>query len=312
MSGFRWLPEHAKAFTEFHVITKGCSTTAAEKYCLISKKFFDWTSSEGLPLTRDTVEAWMKHLALRCGNRSNATRASRLSSLRTVCRWLVDRGHLPSNPCDGVPTPKFSQKAAQKFSPSELLALFSDRGDNKVISLRDRCILMLFYATGMRRHEMAGMTLDRLTLASRTGRVHIIGKGAKHRVVPFEGPIVPILKTWLLARSQFAAADEPHLFIALHTSAAGTGLGNGGLHKTLKRQSALMGLRDNSVFLHKLRSTYATDMYDEGIPVGEIRILMGHASEATTWRYIAISERHLQKSRISSSRWSRLGVNYEG
>jgi len=307
LSVFLWSADHTRAFTEFHVITKGCSTTAAEKYCRIARMFFAWVSAEGLPLTRDTVEAWMKYLALECGNHSNATRASRLSSLRSVCAWLVDKGHILSNPCDGVPTPKFSRKAAQKFSPTELMALFSEAEDKTAINLRDRTILMLFYATGVRRHEMAGLTLDRVSLGQRTGRIHVIGKGAKHRVIPFEGPVVPLIKTWLLLRTQFVRDNEPHLFIALYGVAAGKGIGNGGLHKALKRKARRMGLADQNVFLHKLRSTYATDLYDEGIPIGEIRILMGHASETTTWSYIAISERHLQKARIPASRWQKLG-----
>ena len=310
MSQFLWTAEHAKAFTEWHVITKGCSTSAAEKYCRIARIFFAWAADAGLPLTRDTVETWMKHLHLECGNRSNATRASRLSSLRSVCKWLVDKGLLPANPCDGVPTPKFSNKAAQKFSPAELMALFADTGEQTAIALRDRAILMLFYATGMRRHEMSGLTLDRITLATRTGRVHIIGKGSKHRVVPFEGPVVPLLKTWLIVRAQFVANDVDSLFVALHGnrhSGSGRGLGNVGLHNVLKRAGSRMGLPEHAVFLHKMRSTYATDLYDAGIPIGEIRILMGHASETTTWRYIAISERHLQKARIPASRWKQLG-----
>ena len=183
-----------------------------------------------------------------------------------------------------------------------------DPCDNKIICRRDRCVLRLFYATGMRRNETANLTLDRVTLSARTGRVHIIGKGSKHRVVPFEGPIVPLIKTWLIVRAQYVRDDDNHLFISLFSRAAGHGLDNGGLHKTIKRIAIRMGMRDNNAFLHKLRSTYATDMYDEGIPVGEIRILMGHSSETTTWRYIAISERHLQKSRISSARWRHLGV----
>jgi len=306
-----WTPHLAKAFSEYHVITKGCSTTAAEKYCRIAGLFFGWVYSHSLPLTRDTVEEWMKHLAINCGNHSNATRASRLSSLRSVCNWMVDKGHLKANPCDGVPTPKFSRKSAQKFSPSELIALFSDIEHPTDTEFRDRCIVLLFYATGLRRNEMANVTLDRVALGARTGRIHVIGKGSKHRVVPFEGPIVPALKTWLIIRQKYADPALTSLFVALHGNQnrqSGHGLGNGGLHSVIKRVARRVGLSDQNVFLHKLRSTYATDLYDADIPVGEIRILMGHAKEETTWGYIAISERHLQKARIPSSRWKQLGV----
>lgn len=311
MSTFIWTADHAKSFTDYHVITKGCSTSAAEKYCRISRLFFCWVHDEGLPLTRDTVEAWMKYLAVQCNNRSNATRASRLSSLRTVCRWLVEHGELKANPCDGVPTPKFSKKSAEKFSQAELMSLFTESDHQTDSALRDRCILMLFYAIGCRRNEMANLTLDRITLSARTGRAHIIGKGSKHRVVPFEGPIVPLIKTWLVVRSKYVAPGVQSLFISMHGNRHGTNgmrLGDSGLHFVIKRVAQRVGLGTGSVFLHKLRSTYATDLYNAKIDVGTIRLLMGHSSESTTWGYIAISDRHLQRSRIPVSRWAKLGV----
>jgi len=310
MSKLIWTPAHASAFYDHHIIVCGRSESGAEKYCRIAKLFFGFVNKEGLDLNSDTVKSWMKHLVLQANNRSNATRASRLSALRSVCKFLVERGELDANPCDGVPTPKFSKKSAQKFSPGELTALFTDAGNNNVGNLRDRCILMFFYATGMRREEMSNVTMDRLTLGTRTGHVRIIGKGAKNRVVSFEGPVVPLLKTWLIARHQFAQPNEPSLFISLHSNrngASGTRLGVHSMHNVIKRVAKRAGL-GGDVFLHKLRSTFATDLYEAHIPINEIAMLMGHSSIETTNGYIAISERHLQKARISSAKWSSLGV----
>ncbi len=311
MSQLIWTAAHESAYTDHHVIVCGKSQNTAEKYCRMAKIFFAFVAKEGLAVDSDAVKAWMKHLVLHANNRSNATRASRLSGLRSVCKFLVERGELAVNPCDGVPTPKFSKKSAQKFSVAELRALFTEAESNSVTSLRDRCILVFFYATGVRREEMANITLDRLTLGARTGRVHIIGKGAKHRIIPFDGPVVPLLKAWLIARHKYVKPNEQSLFISLHGNAhtkSGGKLGNGSLHNVIKRVAKREGLGD-SAFLHKLRSTYATDLYDAHIPINEIAMLMGHSNIETTNGYIAISERHLQKARIPQSKWQELGVD---
>lgn len=307
MVDFSWTTAHAQAFTEHHVIEKGMANTTAEKYCRFSGLFFAFAERKCLPLDKEAVKLWLKHLALDCDN-GNSTRASRLSGLRAVCHWLIDEGELQSDPCKGVPTPKSVKKSAQKFSPAELKALFSEDENQTITSMRDRCILLLFYATGVRRDEMSRLTMHRISLGDHTGRAHIIGKGAKHRVVPFQGPIVHMLKTWGMLREQYVRNKDDHFFITLHGSRPGTKMGTTAMHRVIKRVAKRVGLSDESVFLHKLRSTYATDLYDEGIGINEIRMLMGHSSVDTTLGYIAISERHLQKSRISTAKWKALGV----
>jgi len=152
---------------------------------------------------------------------------------------------------------------------------------------------------------MSDLTLDRIHISASGGYVTIRGKGSKHRSVGFGKAIVPLLRKWLIMRAKYAAKDEKHLFISIfaHThEGAGHGLGVNALHHVIKRAAAAIGMRSEAAFLHKLRATYATDLYDNGFNVGEIRILMGHANEMTTWRYIAISERHLKQTRIPDAR----------
>jgi integrase/recombinase XerD len=300
-----WSAQLADGFTRHFVIIEGRSESAAKKYVLTAAKFFDFIATRNEQPDRPAVEAWMRHLYQECKNKSNATRASRLSGLRSVCRWMVDKKHLGFDPTEGVPTPRFSPTAARKFSTPDLQALMSAPDPDSVIGIRDKAILMLFYVTGMRRQEMSDMTLDRLHLTGSGGYVTIRGKGAKHRSVGFGKAIIPIMRKWLVTRAGFAGAKERHLFIAIHAhskDAAGLGLGTSGMNFVMKRAAEAIHMRSNEAFLHKLRATYATDLYDAGYNVGEIRILMGHANEMTTWRYIAISQRHLERTRIPDDR----------
>ncbi len=309
-----WNDKLAEEFTQWYVVINGRSTSAAKKYVVTARKFFDFIADRGTDPAQDEVEAWMRHIYQQCKNKSNATRAVRLSGLRTVCRWMVKKGHLKSDPTQGVPTPRFTPSAAQKFDTSELKALMSAPDPDKAIGLRDKAILMLFYVTGIRREEMSDLTLDRLHLSANGGFVTIRGKGSKHRSVGFGKSIVPLLQKWLIMRAKYAAEGEKHLFISIyaHTKGgAGRKLGVNALHHVIKRAAAAIGMQSESAFLHKLRATYATDLYDNGFNVGEIRTLMGHSSEATTWRYIAISERHLKQTRIPDDRVAMLSGEEE-
>jgi len=170
--------------------------------------------------------------------------------------------------------------------------------------------MLLLYATGMRRAELCGLSLERLTMGTTTGSVHIIGKGSKQRTVGFAGKqVIDALNRWLIARCDIAMPDEQAVFVAVSGLTPGKGLGFDGLRNVLKRASRLAGIKEERVHLHLLRSTFATDLYDQGVPVKEIALLLGHADEAVTWRrYIAISDRHLKKAVISSARWQALGV----
>jgi len=305
-----WSATLADEFTQWFVVINGRSKTAAKKYVVTAGKFFDFVASRQARPDPAQVEAWMRHIYQQCKNKSNSTRASRLSGLRSVCKWMVEKGHLPSDPTEGIPTPRFTPPAATKFDTSELQALMSAPDPDKVIGIRDKAILMLFYVTGMRREEMSDLTIDRLHLSGSGGFVTIRGKGAKHRSVGFGKGVVPILRKWLITRAQYAAPEEKHLFISIHahtTDGAGHGLGINAMHHVIKRAAAAIGMRSDAAFLHKLRATYATDLYDNGFNVGEIRTLMGHSSELTTWRYIAISERHLKKTRIPDDRVALVG-----
>lgn len=301
-----WKNIYATEFSHWFIIIKGRSHSAAKKYVVTAAKFFAFCSGRNASPDQAAVESWMRYIYQDCKNRSNATRASRLSGLRSVCRWMVSKGHLAADPTEGIPTPKFTPPAATKFATFDLQALMSAPDPDKVLGIRDKAILMLFYVTGMRRQEMSDLTLEQLhLLPSSGGYVTIKGKGSKHRSVGFGKTIVPIIQRWLITRAQYAEKNERHLFIAIqaHTkTGAGLGLGTSGMNFVMKRAAEAIGMRSKEAFLHKLRSTYATDLYDSGYNVGEIRLLMGHSSEMTTWRYIAISQRHLEKTRIPDDR----------
>ena len=308
-------PDLAQRFRDHHTVLRGGSVKTADTYLRASTAFFTWHSKqEGMPLGRGAVEKWLIFLSLN-GCTSNSTRASRLSGLRTVCKFLVETGELSANPTEGVPTPRFHTHAAQKFTTAELGHLWSTCDVSTPLGLRDRCILMLFSATGMRREEMATLTIDRLEFGDRCGSVRILGKGSKQRTVSFENKhMIDLLKQWLFGARASAARDGvTTLFVGLTGPSKGSPLGLKGMHEAIKRAGRRFGMAEAKVFLHKLRSTYATALYDEGkgVDIKVISILMGHSDEKTTWKYIAISKRAQNQGRLPASYWAEVEKHAE-
>ncbi len=305
-----WSDELSEAFGQHLVVNKGRSVLTFQQYDRTARDFFTWVFDSGQPVSPDGVQAWLRHLYFDKGCLENSTRAGRLSGLRTVCAWLVTQNVLDSNVTDGVEAPTFHQHAARKLDTKTLIKLFSAEQGKSVKSIRNRALLLLLYATGMRRAEVCSLTLDRLTLGKTTGRVHIIGKGAKERTVGFSGAPVEALNKWIVARCEVAHIEIQAVFVGVGGNSKGKALGFNGLRNVLKSAAKLAGVRQDSVHLHLLRSSFATDLYDSGVPVKEIALLLGHSDESITWRrYIAISERHLKKAMIPASRWHDLGVN---
>ena len=306
-----WTESKAEDFSNWMIINKGRSAATVRQYLRAANSFFTWAETGGHEINPDGVREWLRHLYFNQGCMQNSTRAGRLSGLRTVCRWLMAKGILTTNPTDGVESPTFHPKAARRLDTATMIKLLNAYQGNTVTSIRNRAILLLLYATGMRRSELCSMTLERLTLGTTTGRVHIIGKGSKERTVGFRGAPVEALNRWIVARcSVVADPGESALFVSVSGLTPGQPLGYDGLRRALKRAAKIAGVKPDRVHLHLLRSTFATDLYDSGVPVGEIALLLGHSDEAVTWkRYIAISEKHLKKSMITDSRWRELGMN---
>jgi len=304
-----WTDAKAGEFSAWMVANKGRSQASARQYVRSAASFFAWV--EAGEISPEQVRAWLRHLYFVCGCSENSTRASKLAGLRTACRWLVGEGALQSDPTEGVESPRFHQHAAQKIDTRTMVKLLNAEQGKTVTSIRNKAILLLLYATGMRRAELCSLTLDRLLIGQSTGRVHIRGKGAKQRTVGFRGAPVDALHKWLVARCSVSCdPGEQAVFIGIGGRTPGKALGFDGLRQVLKRAARLAGIKPDNVHLHLLRSTFATDMYDAGHPVKEIALLLGHADESITWRrYIAISERHLKKAMIPATRWRELGLS---
>lgn len=172
----------------------------------------------------------------------------------------------------------------------------ADGALREVLALRDRALLELLYGTGIRVGELAGLSLDQLSLSEANSVIRVLGKGQKERMVPLGRRAVSALEAWLTTRS--ALAHRRTRFVdpaAVFLSTRGRRL-NPRAVQLLVRRYGLLGAGRTDLHPHALRHTCATHLLDGGADLRVIQEILGHASLSTTQRYTHVSVAHLLKT----------------
>jgi len=261
-----------------------------------------------LSLDHHAVREYLAHLYER--GVSRATVARKLASLRSLFRHLARQGLVSGNPAAMVATPKLERRLPHALSEHEVESLLDNAFGAEPRDLRDRAILELLYASGVRVAELVGADLGDLELsrASGDGMLRVLGKGRKERLVPIGSKAVTALDPYLRVRPELipkrrggrtgrpigrpGAAAQAGARDALFLNARGGRLTDRSVRRILKerlRKAAVM----QSVSPHTLRHSFATHMLNAGADLRSIQELLGHASLSTTQRYTAVSTRRL-------------------
>jgi integrase/recombinase XerC len=224
------------------------------------------------------VRAWLMHL--HGLGLEPASIARKLAALRSWLRFLVRRGELSRNPAAEVRGPRLPRKLATFLPIDESQALL----DGGPAAERDRAVLELLYASGLRVSELAGLDLDDVDLGQRT--VRVLGKGTKERVVPFGARAATALDTYLGQRGHGAGP----LFVGRR----GRRLGVRSIFDVVRRQARATGIT-RRVTPHTLRHSFATHLLDRGADLRMIQELLGHSRLSTTQRYTHVSTSQLMR-----------------
>jgi integrase/recombinase XerC len=196
----------------------------------------------------------------------------RLWALSSFFGFLQDMGYLSGNPAKRLPLPKLAQPVPVTLTEEEAQRLLhaAQRPWHK-------CLVVLLLSTGMRRSEVAEISLEDLDLENRQLLVH--GKGAKERVVPLADQTIAAIEEYLPQRKQ---TESHRLFV----SQFGMPLNGRAISRMLQRTLAKAGLAGRGITPHKLRHTFATHLIRSGADVRTVQELLGHADIGTTARYL--------------------------
>ncbi len=248
--------------------------------------YLDWLDGAGHDLLSVTRPLFRSYLAaLDSVGVARASIARKVTTIHTLYRHLVDDGTLPADPLHGVRPPKPDRRLPRVLPPSAVADLLDAPDGDGPQALRDRAMLELLYAAGVRVSELARVDTADLDLDEDTLRV--TGKGNKQRVVLFGVPAARALAAYLRdGRPRLAAGRaQPALFL----NRDGGRLSTRSVQEIVRRSAAAAGI-DAHVHPHLLRHTFATHLLDGGADVRVVQELLGHARATTTQVYTHVTE----------------------
>ena len=235
------------------------------------------------------VRSFLASLARSGTGRKSQGRA--LSALRTFLRWACRVGELAANPATRVRTPKAPRTLPRHLRPGEIESLIEAPAGDSDLERRDRALLELLYATGLRVSELVALKLFEVGLNE--GVVRVFGKGAKERLVPLGQVALEWLERYLQeARSQLLAGRSCD---AVFVTRRGAGLSRQMFWHLIKRDAARAGIEPTRISPHTLRHAFATHLINHGADLRVVQLLLGHADISTTQVYTHVARERLKQ-----------------
>jgi len=233
-----------------------------------------------------TVREWLA--TLHTAQKQKTSIARKLSALRTFFQFLVREGMLEMNPAKLVSTPRLEKKLPKHLSIEEAVKFVETPNAETDLGKRDRAMLELMYATGVRVAELTKLNLGHIDFKNRL--IRVTGKRRKERIVPFGEPALAALRNYLDVREGFldsapVSEREPE---ALFLNYQGTRITTRSVGRMVEKYIRICSGRYD-ISPHALRHSFATHLLDSGADLRDIQELLGHARLSTTQVYTHVS-----------------------
>jgi integrase/recombinase XerC len=307
--------DHLKSFLAYLKLNRHVSPHTVRAYDSDVTQYLAWVASHTGkkmsqlgPADLDMTSV-RGHLAdLNRAGKARSSVARKLSGLRTFVRYLRREEIIEHDPTAMAVAPKRDQTIPTHLSEPEIERLIETPNTGDPLGRRDRAILELFYASGLRLSELVAIDLEDLNLSGRM--VRVMGKGGKERLVPFNQSALTAIKAWmkdraairvgirepatLRLRSGQAGSAKSHRAVKdpLFVNFRGTRLTGRSVDRLLRRYVAQCSTR-MGISPHALRHSFATHLLQRGADLRAIQELLGHARLSTTQRYTHVNAAQL-------------------
>jgi len=287
------------AFLRYLTDVRQLAPRTAEAYAQDVNQFVDFLATQwGEERAHDwasvdyrTVRGFLADLARRRYAKSSIAR--KLAALRALFRFLLQEGAVAANPAKLAPTPKQDQRLPEYLYEDEMEALLSAPEEATALGQRDRAILELLYATGVRVSELVAMDVAEIDFEGRT--IRVIGKGNRERAVLLGGRAVQALRRYLAdGREQLLRAGTSPDHEALFLNSSGGRLSVRGVQQRVHKH-VLEAAASSRITPHALRHSFATHMLDGGADLRSIQALLGHASLSTVGIYTHVTTERMKQ-----------------
>lgn len=280
---------------------KGLSPLTVEAYRQDIESFFlfrnemraqgkdNHTAGYSAPVTLpdpDSGQIFLYLAWLRARGNSTGTLARRLSALRSFFDFVIDEGGVTANPVEFTDNPKLPLRLPEVMSQDEINTVLAQPDLKNKGGVRDRCMLEMLYAAGLRVSELCGLKVGDVDL--QRGLVRVFGKGSKERLVPMHDLMLKMLEDYIANwRPLFRPGSQ-----ALFLNRSGHALTRQYLWKLIKKYTFAAGI-DRHVSPHTFRHSFATHLLEGGADLRSVQMLLGHADISATEIYT-----HVQASRL--------------
>ena len=322
---------HLRAFLQHLALNRNASAHTVRAYESDLSQFIAHVAAEAgvkkadlepAQLDRSAIRGFLAHLHR--DSKSRATSARKLAAVRTFLRYLLREELIDGDPGALVATPKRDVRMPAHLSEHEMTTLVDAPDTGEPLGRRDHAILELFYASGLRLSELAGLDLDDVNLSARM--VRVLGKGGKERLVPFNTTTAKALREYLKDREGIVSAPagqarQGHSRPSrpsrpstpsrpLFVNYRGGRLTDRSIDRLVRRYVTSLGAREG-ISPHALRHSFATHLLQRGADLRAIQELLGHARISTTQRYTHVNAAQLldvyRKSHPRAGRTGKAG-----
>lgn len=279
-------------FLEHLLLSEGLSANTQAAYRTDLTQFARWLgeleSANWQQVSRDDLQSYIRYLQE--AGRQDRSIARMVSSLKRLYGFAIDQAWLSINPCDLLKTPNVSAAIPSVLSESQISDLLDAPDTSTDLGLRDRAILELMYASGLRVSEVVNLPLSQLNLSA--GLVMVTGKGNKERIVPLGEYASEWLERYLkIARPGLVGEKWVE---TLFVSRLGRPMTRQTLWHRIHNLAQIAGIT-GKLSPHGLRHAFATHLINHGADLRSVQLLLGHSDLSTTQIYT-----HVAKERLKS------------
>jgi len=295
------LRDHLKAFLAFLELNRNVSPHTVRAYDSDVGQFLAWQASErdskisqlqAADIDSAGVRAWV--VSLNKAGQARASVARKLSGVRAFVHYLRREGVIENDPTAVAVAPKLAKTIPVHLSETEITALLDSIDTRTALGRRDRAMVELFYASGLRLSELVGVDLEDLDLNGRL--VRVLGKGGKERIVPFNQSAAEAIRAWMKDRAGIVLRREPlgsgQTEEPLFVNFRGGRITGRSVDRLLRRYVARCSTR-MGISPHALRHSFATHLLQRGADLRGIQELLGHVRISTTERYTHVNSTQL-------------------
>lgn len=282
-------PSHITEFRQA-MLARGLSTRTRNAY-VRDLRLCELTHAKPLVLWQDEdVVACLS--VFNEQNKSPKSQARLLSSLRQFFLWQIGSNQRQDNPCENIKTPNTGRSLPKDLSEADVENLLSAPDTSTVLGLRDKAMLEVLYACGLRVSELMNLSLEQINLTA--GWLQITGKGNKTRLVPLGEYAMDALESYLShGRNQLVAHLKQGNCQAVFLTAQGGYMTRQNFWYMIKKYAAIAGIR-TELSPHSLRHAFATHLLNHGADLRSLQILLGHSDLSTTQIYTHVATARLQ------------------